>query len=147
MLVQEEGEEPVSLLHLNTARHLVSSGTLLTLEHLAQPLRESRGQGADTCFVFFPLTPNCRNSAPIYYIRTKHSFLSPFCQQVDLERTFTFRNSKQTYSGIPIIVANMDTVGTFEMAAVMSQVRWCAIFFSFATHSMDRLSGSHLGLV
>lgn len=44
-------------------------------------------------------------------------------QQVDLERTFTFRNSKQTYSGIPIIVANMDTVGTFEMAVVMSQVR------------------------
>ncbi|XP_047715869.1 GMP reductase 1 isoform X2 [Prionailurus viverrinus] len=41
--------------------------------------------------------------------------------RVDLERTFTFRNSKQTYSGIPIIVANMDTVGTFEMAAVMSQ--------------------------
>ncbi|KAM7097849.1 GMP reductase 1 isoform 1-T1 [Molossus nigricans] len=40
---------------------------------------------------------------------------------VDLERTFTFRNSKRTYSGIPIIVANMDTVGTFEMAAVMSQ--------------------------
>ncbi|XP_036745373.1 GMP reductase 1 isoform X4 [Manis pentadactyla] len=41
--------------------------------------------------------------------------------KVDLERTFTFRNSKQTYSGIPIIVANMDTVGTFKMAAVMSQ--------------------------
>ncbi|XP_036854370.1 GMP reductase 1 isoform X4 [Manis javanica] len=41
--------------------------------------------------------------------------------KVDLECTFTFRNSKQTYSGIPIIVANMDTVGTFEMAAVMSQ--------------------------
>lgn len=41
---------------------------------------------------------------------------------MELERTFTFRNSKQTYSGIPIIVANMDTVGTFEMAAVMSQV-------------------------
>ncbi|KAF5925073.1 hypothetical protein HPG69_008750, partial [Diceros bicornis minor] len=40
---------------------------------------------------------------------------------VDLECTFTFRNSKQTYSGIPIIVANMDTVGTFEMAVVMSQ--------------------------
>lgn len=42
---------------------------------------------------------------------------------MDLERTFTFRNSKQTYSGIPVIVANMDTVGTFEMAVVMSQVR------------------------
>ncbi|KAK2113009.1 hypothetical protein P7K49_007275 [Saguinus oedipus] len=46
---------------------------------------------------------------------------SVFGIPVDLERTFTFRNSKQTYSGIPIIVANMDTVGTFEMAAVMSQ--------------------------
>nr|XP_023411570.1 GMP reductase 1 isoform X2 [Loxodonta africana] len=41
--------------------------------------------------------------------------------RVDLERTFTFRNSRQTYSGIPIIVANMDTVGTFEMAVVMAQ--------------------------
>lgn len=42
--------------------------------------------------------------------------------QVDLMRTFTFRNSKQTYTGIPIIVANMDTVGTFEMAVVMAKV-------------------------
>ncbi|XP_025026901.1 GMP reductase 1 [Python bivittatus] len=41
--------------------------------------------------------------------------------QVDLTRTFTFRNSKQTYTGIPIIVANMDTVGTFEMAQVMTK--------------------------
>ncbi|KAH0617907.1 hypothetical protein JD844_016644 [Phrynosoma platyrhinos] len=46
-----------------------------------------------------------------------HSFLL----QVDLMRTFTFRNSKQTYTGIPIIVANMDTVGTFEMAQVMTK--------------------------
>uniref|UniRef100_A0A452H087 IMP dehydrogenase/GMP reductase domain-containing protein n=1 Tax=Gopherus agassizii TaxID=38772 RepID=A0A452H087_9SAUR len=41
---------------------------------------------------------------------------------VDLIRTFTFRNSKQTYTGIPIMVANMDTVGTFEMAKVMTKV-------------------------
>ncbi|XP_062813343.1 GMP reductase 2 isoform X2 [Anolis carolinensis] len=34
-------------------------------------------------------------------------------------RSFTFRNSKQTYTGIPIIAANMDTVGTFEMAKVL----------------------------
>ncbi|XP_028909041.1 GMP reductase 1 isoform X2 [Ornithorhynchus anatinus] len=40
--------------------------------------------------------------------------------QVDLECSYTFRNSKQTYKGIPIIVANMDTVGTFEMAAMMT---------------------------
>ncbi|XP_063307771.1 GMP reductase 1 [Pelobates fuscus] len=39
--------------------------------------------------------------------------------EVDLVRTFTFRNSKQTYTGIPIIAANMDTVGTFEMAKAL----------------------------
>ncbi|XP_027459563.1 GMP reductase 1 isoform X3 [Zalophus californianus] len=53
-------------------------------------------------------------------LRPKRSSLRSRAE-VDLERTFTFRNSKQTYSGIPIIVANMDTVGTFEMAVVMSQ--------------------------
>ncbi|KAM8787803.1 GMP reductase 1 isoform 2-T2 [Rhynchonycteris naso] len=53
-------------------------------------------------------------------LRPKRSSLKSR-SEVDLERTFTFRNSKQTYSGIPIIVANMDTVGTFEMAVVMSQ--------------------------
>uniref|UniRef100_A0A3B4DR67 GMP reductase n=1 Tax=Pygocentrus nattereri TaxID=42514 RepID=A0A3B4DR67_PYGNA len=41
--------------------------------------------------------------------------------EVDLQRTFTFRNSKQTYSGIPVIAANMDTTGTFEMAQVLSK--------------------------
>ncbi|XP_010621207.1 GMP reductase 1 isoform X3 [Fukomys damarensis] len=53
-------------------------------------------------------------------LRPKRSSLKSRAE-VDLESTFTFRNSKQTYSGIPIIVANMDTVGTFEMAVVMSQ--------------------------
>uniref|UniRef100_A0ABK0LEC7 GMP reductase n=1 Tax=Rattus norvegicus TaxID=10116 RepID=A0ABK0LEC7_RAT len=53
-------------------------------------------------------------------LRPKRSSLKSR-SEVDLERTFTFRNSKQTYSGIPVIVANMDTVGTFEMAVVMSQ--------------------------
>lgn len=57
---------------------------------------------------------------------------------MDLECTFTFRNSKQTYSGIPIIVANMDTVGTFEMAAVMSQVGQGLFSPRFLT--LDRLS-------
>lgn len=36
--------------------------------------------------------------------------------QVDLERTFKFTNSKQEWTGVPIMVANMDTTGTFEMA-------------------------------
>uniref|UniRef100_A0A8C8ZYZ8 GMP reductase n=1 Tax=Prolemur simus TaxID=1328070 RepID=A0A8C8ZYZ8_PROSS len=39
--------------------------------------------------------------------------------EVDLTRSFSFRNSKQMYTGVPIIAANMDTVGTFEMAKVL----------------------------
>lgn len=36
--------------------------------------------------------------------------------EVNLGRTYTFRNSKGTYEGVPVMAANMDTVGTFEMA-------------------------------
>jgi len=43
-------------------------------------------------------------------------------QQVNLFREVTFRNSKQTYKGIPIMASNMDTVGTFAMAAALSKV-------------------------
>ena len=37
-------------------------------------------------------------------------------RQVDLHRTYTFKHSQQTYTGIPIMAANMDGVGTFDMA-------------------------------
>lgn len=40
---------------------------------------------------------------------------------VDLVREFIFRNSGQTYRGIPIMASNMDTVGTFEMAVQLSK--------------------------
>ena len=41
--------------------------------------------------------------------------------QVSLERDFTFLNSKKTWTGVPIIAANMDTVGTFEMALELAK--------------------------
>lgn len=41
--------------------------------------------------------------------------------QVKLDREFVFRNSKKTWSGIPIIAANMDTMGTFEMAIALAE--------------------------
>lgn len=53
-------------------------------------------------------------------IRPKRSTLKSR-SQVSLERSFTFRNSGKKWSGIPIIAANMDTVGTFEMAAALSK--------------------------
>lgn len=40
---------------------------------------------------------------------------------VDLHRTLIFKNSKQTYNGVPVIAANMDTVGTFEMALALAK--------------------------
>ncbi|TPX66330.1 GMP reductase [Chytriomyces confervae] len=51
-------------------------------------------------------------------IRPKRSTLRSRAQ-VDLTRTFTFRNSQRTWTGVPIVAANMDTVGTFEMAVAL----------------------------
>ncbi|XP_007884909.1 GMP reductase 2 [Callorhinchus milii] len=53
-------------------------------------------------------------------LRPKRSTLKSR-SEVDLKRSFTFRNSKQSYVGIPIIAANMDTVGTFEVAKTLSK--------------------------
>ena len=43
--------------------------------------------------------------------------------QVSLNRTFTFPHSKYTWTGVPIVVANMDTTGTFEMALKLSDFK------------------------
>ena len=43
---------------------------------------------------------------------------------MDLVRTFQFRNSGQEYTGIPMMVANMDTTGTFEMARAVAKVTY-----------------------
>ena len=42
-------------------------------------------------------------------------------KEVDLHRTYTFRNSGKTYSGLPIMAANMDGVGTFGMALPLAK--------------------------
>jgi GMP reductase len=52
-------------------------------------------------------------------IRPKRSNLKSRSQVV-LERTFTFLHSGKSWSGIPVIAANMDTVGTFDAAGVLS---------------------------
>jgi len=52
-------------------------------------------------------------------IRPKRSTLQSR-SQVELERSFTFRHSGLSWSGVPIIAANMDTVGTFSMAEALA---------------------------
>ncbi len=41
--------------------------------------------------------------------------------EVDLTRTFTFKHSGQSWTGVPIVASNMDGVGTWEMAQVLEQ--------------------------
>ncbi|HCY43420.1 MAG TPA: GMP reductase [Prolixibacteraceae bacterium] len=41
--------------------------------------------------------------------------------QVSLERTFKMMHNKSEWTGVPIMAANMDTVGTFEMALTLAE--------------------------
>ena len=58
------------------------------------------------------------------YKTTITSLACLYLSKVDLIRSFSFRNSKGTYRGIPIIAANMDTVGNFEMALALHKVAY-----------------------
>ncbi|MDP8052017.1 GMP reductase [Pasteurella atlantica] len=53
-------------------------------------------------------------------IKPKRSTLNSR-KDVTLTRTFTTRNSKVDIEGVPIIAANMDSVGTFEMAKSLAK--------------------------
>lgn len=53
-------------------------------------------------------------------IRPKRSTLKSR-SQVSLEREYTFLHSKLNWKGIPIMAANMDTVGTYQMAQTLSE--------------------------
>ena len=52
-------------------------------------------------------------------ISPKRSAL-PSRAEVDIRREFVFKHSQRKYHGIPLIAANMDTVGTFEMASALA---------------------------
>ncbi|HMR16712.1 MAG TPA: IMP dehydrogenase, partial [Mariniflexile sp.] len=53
-------------------------------------------------------------------IRPKRSTLKSRAE-VTLERDFKFLHSPLSWTGIPIMAANMDTVGTFEMARALAE--------------------------
>ena len=69
-------------------------------------------------------------------IRPKRSTLRSR-KQVKLARTFQFRNSKSEYTGVPIMAANMDGVGTFQMADTLAKqhIFTCLV----KTYSIDEL--------
>jgi GMP reductase len=54
-------------------------------------------------------------------IRPKRSTLRSR-NDVDLNRNFKFRHTGKEWTGIPIMAANMDTSGTFAVAASLARV-------------------------
>ena len=52
---------------------------------------------------------------------------------VSLERTFTFPNTSAMWTGVPIISANMDTTGTFEVYDILSEFRMITCFHKHYT--------------
>lgn len=71
-------------------------------------------------FIFIPMRieSTVRLDFKDVLFRPKRSTLSSRAE-VDLSRTFTFRNSKSTWSGVPIVASNMDTTGTVGVAAFL----------------------------
>ena len=65
-------------------------------------------------------------------IRPKRSTLTSR-REVDLNREYKFKNSKQTWSGIPIIASNMDGVGTLPMMKALSKHRVMTALHKFHT--------------
>ena len=51
--------------------------------------------------------------------------------EVDLEREFTFPHSTMKWKGVPIIAANMDTTGTFEVYDELSKHKMITCFNKF----------------
>ena len=62
--------------------------------------------------------------------RPKRSTLSSR-SEVNLERTFTFKNSGKTWSGIPLISSNMDTVSSFEMFRELQKNKCITCFHKY----------------
>lgn len=68
--------------------------------------------------------------------------------QVNLERTFRMMHNKTEWAGIPIMAANMDTVGTFEMAIVLAEKKlFTAIHKHYSVDEWNRfLAKAPLGI-
>ena len=65
-------------------------------------------------------------------IRPKRSTLSSR-RLVDLNRKFEFRHSNEIWEGIPVIAANMDTTGTFEIAESLKKEKMLTAIHKFYT--------------
>jgi len=68
-------------------------------------------------------------------------------KDVAMEREFKFLHSQKTFKGIPIMAANMDGVGTFEMAKVLQDHRMITVLRKHYTEKdWDEAIGSGVKL-
>lgn len=63
-------------------------------------------------------------------IRPKRSTISSR-SQVNLEREIKFKHSSQRWKGVPVMAANMDTTGTFEVYNVLSKHNMITVMNKF----------------
>lgn len=77
-------------------------------------------------------------------IRPKRTTMSSR-SEVDLEREFTFPHSTLKWKGVPIIAANMDTIGTYEVYNVLSKHKIITAFHKFY-NAEDFISMQAFGL-
>ena len=76
-------------------------------------------------------------------IRPKRSTLKSR-SQVELNRTYVFKNSKTEWTGVPIMAANMDTVGTFQMAeAFFKDMMFTCIHKHYSVEEWSDWAQSH----
>ena len=78
-------------------------------------------------------------------IRPKRSTINSR-SQVNLEREFKFKYSPLTWNGIPIIAANMDTTGTFEIYHTLKKYKIITATHKFYTLNDYRLELNDHGL-
>ncbi|WP_426434436.1 GMP reductase [Bradyrhizobium genosp. P] len=71
-------------------------------------------------------------------IRPKRSVLTSR-SEANIERTFRFLHAGTEWTGFPLIASNMDTIGTFEMAAALSKVKAMVALHKYypAEHLVD----------
>ena len=65
-------------------------------------------------------------------LKPKRSTLSSR-RDVEMIRTLTFRNSKESYNCCPIVASNMDGVGTFSMAKVLQEYKMMTVITKTTT--------------
>lgn len=83
-------------------------------------------------------------------IRPKRSTLKSRSDVV-LERTIKFKNSELNWTGVPIMSANMDTTGTFEIYDVLSKYKILTMFHKFYTaedyqNQKEKLDPNYFGV-